>query len=94
MFKKIMINKFNKIVIKIGSSSIIDEKTEKIKTRWLNSICKDIALLKEENKKIVIVSSGAIALGKKIITNNIYKLLIKKNMPMHAHTKPKETINV
>ena len=70
MFKKIMINKFNKIVIKIGSSSIIDEKTEKIKTRWLNSICKDIALLKEENKKIVIVSSGAIALGKKIITNN------------------------
>ena len=52
MFKKIMINKFNKIVIKVGSSSIIDEKTEQIKTKWLNSICKDIALLKEKKKKL------------------------------------------
>jgi len=66
-----MINKFKKIVIKIGSSSIIDENTEKIKFKWLNSICKDIALLHAENKKIVIVSSGAIALGKKSITKNI-----------------------
>ena len=66
-----MLNKFKKIVIKIGSSSIIDENTEKIKFKWLNSICKDIALLHAENKKIVIVSSGAIALGKKSITKNI-----------------------
>ena len=64
-----MINKFKKIVIKIGSSSIVDEKTGKVKIRWLNSICKDISLLNNENKKIAIVSSGAIALGKKLITN-------------------------
>ena len=37
-----MIKKFKKIVIKIGSSSIVDEKNKKIKTKWLNSICKDI----------------------------------------------------
>jgi len=69
MFKK-MINKFNKIVIKIGSSSIIDENSGKVKIRWLNSVCKDIALLNNANKKIVIVSSGAIALGKKNIVRN------------------------
>ena len=64
-----MINKFKKIVIKIGSSSIIDEKKGKVKINWLNSVCKDISLLNKENKKIVVVSSGAIALGKKNITN-------------------------
>ena len=65
-----MINKFKKIVIKIGSSSIIDEKTGKVKIKWLNSLCNDIALLANENKKIAIVSSGAIALGKKTISKN------------------------
>ena len=64
-----MINKFKKIVIKIGSSSIIDEKTKKVRIKWLNSLCNDISALIKENKKIAIVSSGAIALGKNFITN-------------------------
>lgn len=64
-----MINKFKKIVIKIGSSSIVNEKTNKIKKSWLKSICKDIASI-HPNKKIIIVCSGAIALGAKIIKNN------------------------
>ena len=65
-----MINKFKKIVIKIGSSSIINEKTGKVKIKWLNSICRDIKKLANENKKIAIVSSGAIALGTKIISSH------------------------
>ena len=65
-----MINKFKKIVIKIGSSSIINEKTSSIKYKWIESICEDIKLLKNQNKKITIVSSGAIALGKKILNKN------------------------
>ena len=64
-----MIKKFKKIVIKIGSSTIIDGKKGIIKIKWLNSICKDIKKLADENKKIVIVSSGAIALGAKIISD-------------------------
>ena len=64
-----MINNYKKIVIKIGSSSIINEKTGKVKIKWLNSICEDIKYLCDENKKIVIVSSGAIALGAKILSN-------------------------
>ena len=65
-----MINKFKKILIKIGSSSIINEKTGKVKIKWLNSICKDIKKLANENKKIAVVSSGAIALGTKIISSH------------------------
>ena len=50
------------IVIKIGSSLIVNED-KKIRKKWLNSFAKDIQKLKIKNKKIIIVSSGAIALG-------------------------------
>lgn len=63
-----IINKFKKIVIKIGSSSIVNDHDGSIKKRWLNSICKDISYLTKKNIKVIIVSSGAIALGKKIIS--------------------------
>ena len=61
-----MIKKFKKIVIKIGSSSIVDEKTKKLKKTWLTSLCQDINFM-HPNQKIVIVCSGAIALGSKLI---------------------------
>ena len=50
------------IIIKIGSSLLVDEN-KKIKKKWLASFAKDIKNLKNRNKKVVIVSSGAIALG-------------------------------
>ena len=56
------IDKFKKIVIKIGSSTLIDEKV-KPKKIWLKEFVKDIKDLINNNKQIVIVSSGAIAIG-------------------------------
>ena len=62
-----LLKNYKNIVIKIGSSTIVNETNYKIKDKWLHSICKDIFELTKMNKKISIVSSGAIALGKKII---------------------------
>ena len=59
------------IVIKIGSSLLVDEK-KNIRKKWLSSFAKDIKKLKSTNKKVIIVSSGAIALGCK-------KMNYKKN---------------
>ena len=56
------IDKFKKIVIKIGSSILIDEKG-KPKKVWLQEFAKDINNLIKQKKQIVIVSSGAIAIG-------------------------------
>ena len=56
------INKFKKIVIKIGSSILMDQKG-KPKKIWLREFAKDIKNLIKEKKQIVIVSSGAIAIG-------------------------------
>ena len=55
-------NKFKKIVIKVGSSILIDKKG-KPKKVWLNEFAKDIRNLIRKKKQIVIVSSGAIAMG-------------------------------
>jgi len=50
------------IVIKIGSSLLVD-KERTIRKKWLSSFATDIKRLKSKNKKVIIVSSGAIALG-------------------------------
>jgi len=64
-----MINKYKKIVIKIGSSSIINSTTKRINSKWMGRFCKDIEKYHKE-KKIIIVCSGAIALGSTLIKNN------------------------
>ena len=56
------IDKSKKIVIKVGSSILIDKKG-KPKKPWLKEFVQDINLLIEKKKQVVIVSSGAIALG-------------------------------
>ena len=56
------IDKFKKIVIKVGSSILIDEQG-KPKKVWLKEFAKDIQNFIRKKKQIVIVSSGAIAMG-------------------------------
>lgn len=53
-----------RIVIKIGSALLIDENGN-LHAGWLYSLVKDIAALRKQGKDIVIVSSGAVALGRR-----------------------------
>ena len=66
------------IVIKIGSSLLVDNN-KKIRKKWLSSFAKDIQNLKLKNKKIIIVSSGAIALGCKKMSINKKSLKLDKS---------------
>ena len=66
------------IVIKIGSSLLVDQK-RKVRKKWLTSFAKDIKKLKTKNKKIIIVSSGAIALGCKKMNYNKFNLRVDKS---------------
>ncbi len=66
------------IVIKIGSSLLVDKK-KNIRKKWLSSFAKDIKKLKIKNKKIIIVSSGAIALGCKKMSYNKSNLKLDKS---------------
>ncbi len=66
------------IVIKIGSSLLVD-KNRKIRKKWLSSFAKDIKELNSKNRKVVIVSSGAIALGCKKMNYNKSNLKLEKS---------------
>ena len=66
------------IVIKIGSSLLVD-KNQKVRKKWLSSFAKDIHKLKDKNQKIVIVSSGAIALGCKKMNFNKRSIKLDKS---------------
>ena len=72
------IDKSKKIVIKIGSSILVDEKGKPKKT-WLKEFVKDIQLLINKKKQIVIVSSGAIALGCEYLKINKKGLKVDKS---------------
>jgi glutamate 5-kinase len=72
------INKSKKIVIKIGSSILIDKKGKPKKT-WLKDFANDIKYLVSKKKQIVIVSSGAIALGCEYLGINKKGLKVDKS---------------
>ena len=66
------------IVLKIGSSLLVD-KNRNIRKKWLSSFAKDVKKLRSKNKKIIIVSSGAIALGCKKMNYNKKNLKLDKS---------------
>jgi glutamate 5-kinase len=53
-----------RIVVKIGSALLTDRATGRIKREWLNSLMDDVAELAKAGKQVVLVSSGAVALGR------------------------------
>jgi glutamate 5-kinase len=66
---------YKTIVLKIGSSLIVDSKN-KIKKNWFTKLIEDILFLHKHKKKVIIVSSGAIALGCDLLKIN------KKNVKL------------
>ena len=52
------------VVIKVGSALLVDPQAGSLKRAWLDGLCADIAELRRAQKSVIIVSSGAIALGR------------------------------
>ncbi len=53
--------------MKIGSALLADPETGDIRRDWLNSVCADLCALRDQGKETIIVSSGAIALGRRAL---------------------------
>jgi len=57
---------YRRIVVKIGSALLVDRKSG-LKQDWLAALCDDIAALAGRGADVLVVSSGAIALGRTIL---------------------------
>jgi glutamate 5-kinase len=59
-----------RITVKIGSALLTDRSTGALKQSWLEAIRDDVAALKAEGRDVILVSSGAIALGRRALGLN------------------------
>ena len=57
---------YRRLVIKIGSALLIDADG-KVNRDWLNHLAEDIARLRKSGHQVLIVSSGAVALGSQVL---------------------------
>ncbi len=60
------ISSYSRIVIKIGSALMVDHG-KGLRAQWLASLVEDIVALKAAGKEVILVSSGAIALGRTVM---------------------------
>ena len=60
------LKKYRRITVKIGSALLVDRATG-LKREWLDSLADDIGVLAQGGAEVLVVSSGAIALGRTIL---------------------------
>ena len=59
------LEQMGRIVVKIGSSLLIDSLSGRLRRHWLDALADDLAALHRANKDLLVVSSGAIGLGRR-----------------------------
>lgn len=73
-----------RLVIKIGSSLLANSETGALKSEWLKALAEDVAGLCRNGKQVIIVSSGAIALGRKALSLPAGSLNLEENQAAAA----------
>src|SRR3954465_4010512 len=58
---------FRRVVVKVGSSLLVDAEAGRVKEAWLPPLSDDIARLHRDKRDVLVVSSGAIALGRAVL---------------------------
>jgi glutamate 5-kinase len=58
---------FRRIVVKVGSSLLVDTKAGRLREAWLGGLAADVAELHQGKRDLLVVSSGAIALGRSLL---------------------------
>ena len=66
-----------RVVIKVGSALLVDAQKGRLNRTWLESLAADVAQLHKRGKDVVLVSSGAIALGRRHLGVNAGKLKLE-----------------
>ena len=76
--------KARRIVVKIGSALLVDARTGTIKASWLASLIDDLADAKVRGADVIVVSSGAIALGRRTLGLPKSKLKLEQSQAAAA----------
>ena len=75
-----------RIVVKIGSILLVDEKSGHLHRDWLDALGRDIAAWRSRGQEVILVSSGAIALGRRYLGLKQGELRLEEKQAAAAHT--------
>ncbi len=54
-----------RVVVKVGSALLVDQEAGRLNRSWLESLIEDLVRLRKRGQQLILVSSGAIALGRR-----------------------------
>ncbi len=73
-----------RVVVKVGSALLVDADKGRLNRAWLESFAADVAHLRERGQEVILVSSGAIALGRRHLGLNSGKLKLEESQAAAA----------
>jgi glutamate 5-kinase len=73
-----------RVVVKIGSSLLVDSDKGRLNRAWLESLAADVAASRKRGQEVILVSSGAIALGRRHLTLGTGKLKLEESQAAAA----------
>jgi len=73
-----------RVVVKVGSALLVDRATGQVNRAWVESLAADIARLRERGQEVLLVSSGAIALGRRALGLEPGKLRLEESQAAAA----------
>lgn len=77
------LSSYKRIVIKIGSALLVDKESG-LKRKWLESLCSDVDMLRQAGCEVLLVSSGAIALGRRQLGLSLKVLKLEESQASAA----------
>ncbi len=78
------LKKSKRVVVKVGSSLLVDGDKGTLRGQWLQALVEDIAELREQGKEVLVVSSGAIALGRRVLGLGAKQLRLEESQAAAA----------
>ena len=73
-----------RVVVKVGSALLVDTEKGRLNRIWLESFAADVAALRKRGQEVILVSSGAIALGRRHLGLSAGKLRLEESQAAAA----------
>jgi glutamate 5-kinase len=73
-----------RVVVKVGSSLLVDSDKGRLNRAWLESLAADVAASRKRGQEVILVSSGAIALGRRHLGLGTGKLKLEESQAAAA----------
>jgi len=73
-----------RVVVKVGSSLLVDSDKGRLNRSWLESFAADVAAVRKRGQEVILVSSGAIALGRRHLNLGAGKLKLEESQAAAA----------